>query len=128
MEDNLFQWNNYILESLNYEEQISKNHNWDFLNYIYYIGPKQISYEYNNIKKNKNITSQVDYPKYCYLTNQKNIYKKLIQIFKTYDFYDYLTEDNFKLFIQDLFKNKSKNEHIFSELKKDEIESLSKII
>ena len=128
VEDNLFQWNNYILESLNYEEQISKNHNWDFLNYIYYIGPKQISYEYNNIKKNKNITSQVDYPKYCYLTNQKNIYKKLIQIFKTYDFYDYLTEDNFKLFIQDLFKNKSKNEHIFSELKKDEIESLSKII
>lgn len=128
VEDNLFQWNNHILEALNYEEQISKNHNWDFLNYIYFIGPKQISYEYNNIKKNKNITSQVDYPKYCYLTNQKNIYKKLIQIFKTYDFYDYLTEDNFKLFIQDLFKNKSKNEHIFSELKKDEIESLSKII
>ena len=57
----------------------------------------------------------------------KNIYKKLIQIFKKYDFYECLTEDNFKLFVQNLFNNKE-NKTIFSELKKDEIESLSKII
>ena len=46
----------------------------------------------------------------------------------TFDFYDCINEDNFKLFIQSLFKNRDKNEDIFSILKKDEIETLSKII
>ena len=126
--DSLFSYNNCIYESLEYEEHITKNQNWDFINYLYFIGPKKISYLYNKNKKNKNITKQIDYPKYCYLTNQKNIYKKLIQIFKKYDFYDCLTEDNFKLFVQNLFKNKESNQDIFLELKKDEIESLFKII
>lgn len=128
IEHHLFNWNNYLLESLNYEQQVTKNHNWDFLNYLYYIGSKKISYEYNKVKKNKNITQQVDYPKYCYLTNQKNIYKKLIHLFKKYDFYDQLTEDNFKLFIQSLFNNKIENQYIFNDLKKDDIETLQKII
>tara|TARA_Y100000389_G_scaffold144921_1_gene143357 strand:+ start:798 stop:1991 length:1194 start_codon:yes stop_codon:yes gene_type:complete len=128
LETHLFNWNKYLLESLDYEQQITKNHNWDFLNYLYYIGSKKISYEYNKVKKNKNITQQVDYPKYCYLTNQKNIYKKLMQLFKKYDFYEQLTEDNFKLFIQNLFNNKSKYQYIFDNLKKDEIETLSKIV
>jgi len=128
LEDSLFTYNNCIYKSLEYEEHITKNQNWDFINYLYFIGPKKISYLYNKNKINKNITKTIDYPKYCYLTNQKNIYKKLIQLFKKFDFYDCLTEDNFKLFIQNLFKNKEKNQHIFLELKKEEIESLSKII
>jgi len=128
LEDSLFNYNNCIYESLIYEEHITKNQNWDFINYLYFVGPKKISYLYNKNKINKNITKQVDYPKYCYLTNQKNIYKKLIQVFKKYDFYECLTEDNFKLFVQSLFNNKEKNQYIFSDLKKEEIESLSKII
>lgn len=128
IENSLFTYNHFIYKSLEYEEHITKNQNWDFVNYLYFIGPKNISYLYNKNKINKNITKQIDYPKYCYLTNQKNIYKKLIQLFKKYDFYECLTEDNFKLFVQDLFNNKDKNLDIFSDLKKDEIESLSKII
>jgi len=127
-ENSLFTYNHFIYKSLEYEEHITKNQNWDFVNYLYFIGPKNISYLYNKNKINKNITKQIDYPKYCYLTNQKNIYKKLIQLFKKYDFYECLTEDNFKLFVQNLFNNKDKNLDIFSDLKKDEIESLSKII
>tara|TARA_B100001175_G_scaffold317689_1_gene335760 strand:- start:1340 stop:2533 length:1194 start_codon:yes stop_codon:yes gene_type:complete len=128
IENSLFTYNHFIYKSLEYEEHITKNQNWDFVNYLYFIGPKNISYLYNKNKINKNITKQIDYPKYCYLTNQKNIYKKLIQLFKKYDFYECLTEDNFKLFVQSLFNNKDKNSDIFSDLKKDEIESLSKII
>lgn len=128
IENSLFTYNHFIYKSLEYEDHITKNQNWDFVNYLYFIGPKNISYLYNKNKINKNITKQIDYPKYCYLTNQKNIYKKLIQLFKKYDFYECLTEDNFKLFVQSLFNNKDKNSDIFSDLKKDEIESLSKII
>lgn len=128
LEDSLFKYNNCIYESLIYEEHITKNQNWDFINYLYFVGPKKISYLYNKNKINKNVTKQVDYPKYCYLTNQKNIYKKLIQLFRKYDFYECLTEDNFKLFVENLFNNKEKNQYIFSDLKKDEIDSLSKII
>ena len=124
----LYEWNKHILESINYEQYMTKTQNWDFLNYLYFIGPKYISYTFNKIKKNKNISEQIDYPKYCYLSNQKNLYKKYIQIFKHFDFYDCINEDNFKLFIQSLFKNRDKNEDIFSILKKDEIETLSKII
>ena len=57
---------------------MTKTQNWDFLNYLYFIGPKYISYTFNKIKKNKNISEQIDYPKYCYLSNQKNLYKKYI--------------------------------------------------
>ena len=128
IENSLFNYNHCIYQSLTFEDYITKNQNWDFINYLYFIGPKKISYLYNKNKINKNVTKQVDYPKYCYLTNQKNIYKKLIQVFKKYDFYECLTEDNFKLFVQSLFNNKEKNQYIFSDLKKEEIESLSKII
>ena len=128
LENSLFTYNHFIYKSLEYEEHITKNQNWDIVNYLYFVGPKNISYLYNKNKINKNITKQIDYPKYCYLTNQNNIYKKLIQLFKKYDFYECLTEDNFKLFVQSLFNNKDTNLDIFSDLKKDEIESLSKII
>ena len=124
----LYEWNKHILESINYEQYMTKTQNWDFLNYLYFIGPKYISYTFNKIKKNKNISEQIDYPKYCYLSNQKNLYKKYIQIFKHFDFYDCINEDNFKLFIQSLFNNKEQNVDIFSQLTRDEIDSLSKII
>lgn len=124
----LYEWNKHILESMNYEQYMNKTQNWDFLNYLYFIGPKYISYTYNKIKKNKNITEQIDYPKYCYLSNQKNLYKKLIQIFKNFDFYDCINEDNFKLFVQSIFKHKESNIDIFNQLTKDEVDSLSKII
>tara|TARA_B110001452_G_scaffold70349_1_gene56840 strand:+ start:2524 stop:3732 length:1209 start_codon:yes stop_codon:yes gene_type:complete len=128
IEEYLYEWNKHILQSIDYETYMSKTQNWDFLNYLYFIGPKYISYNYNKIKKNNNISEQIDYPKYCYLSNQKNLYKKLIQIFKHFDFYDCINEDNFKLFVQSLFNNKSTNAHIFSQLNKDEIDSLSKMI
>ena len=128
IEEYLYEWNKHILQSIGYETYMSKTQNWDFLNYLYFIGPKYISYNYNKIKKNNNISEQIDYPKYCYLSNQKNLYKKLIQIFKHFDFYDCINEDNFKLFVQSLFNNKSTNAHIFSQLNKDEIDSLSKMI
>ena len=82
----LYEWNKHILESINYEQYMTKTQNWDFLSYLYFIGPKYISYTFNKIKKNKNISEQIDYPKYCYLSNQKNLYKKYIQIFKHFDF------------------------------------------
>lgn len=128
IEDYLYKWNKSILESINCESYMTKTQNWDFLNYLYFTGPKYISYTYNKIKKNKNISEQIDYPKYCYLSNQKNLYKKLIQIFKNFDFYDCINEDNFTLFVQSLFNNKETNTDIFSQLSKDEIDSLSKII
>ena len=128
LEDYLYDWNKRILESINYEFYMTKTQNWDFLSYLYFTGPKYISYTYNQTKKNKNISENIDYPKYCYLSNQKNLYKKLIQIFKHFDFYDSINEDNFKLFVQSLFNNKESNSDIFSQLTKDDIESLSKII
>ena len=128
IEDYLYKWNKSILESIYYEHYMTKTQNWDFLNYLYFIGPKYISYTYNKIKKNKNISEQIDYPKYCYLSNQKNLYKKLIQIFKKFEFYDCINEDNFMLFVQSLFNNKETNNDIFTQLTKDEIDSLSKII
>ena len=128
IEDYLYEWNKSILESIHYEHYMTKVQNWDFLNYLYFIGPKYISYTYNKIKKNKNISEQIDYPKYCYLSNQKNFYKKLIQIFKNFDFYDCINEDNFILFVKSLFNNKTTNTDIFTQLTKDEIDSLSKII
>lgn len=128
IEHYLFDWNLHILQSIENEQYMTKTQNWDFLNYLYFNGPKYISYTYNKIKINKNITQQIDYPKYCYLSNQKNLYKKYIQIFKDFEFYDIINEDNFKLFVQSLFKNKEKNKSIFEKLKNEEIESLSKII
>ena len=86
----LYEWTKHILESIHYEQYMTKTQNWDFLSYLYFIGPKYISYTFNKIKKNKNISEQIDYPKYCYLSNQKNLYKKYIQIFKHFNFYDYI--------------------------------------
>ena len=128
VEDHLFDWNNRLIECIDYSQYMDKTQNWDFLNYIYYVGPKYISYNYNKVKKNKNIYKQIDYPKYCYLSNQKNLYKKIIQIFKTFDFYEVLNENNFKIFIKNLFDNKIKNQHIFDKLSKDDIENLHKIL
>ena len=59
------------IRKIHYEQYMTKTQNWDFLNYLYFIGPKYISYTFNKIKKNKNISEQIDYPKYCYLSNQK---------------------------------------------------------
>lgn len=128
VEYHLFDWNNRLIECIDYSQYMDKTQNWDFLNYIYYVGPKYISYNYNKVKKNKNISKQIDYPKYCYLSNQKNLYKKIIQIFKTFDFYEVLNENNFKIFVKNLFDNKIKNQHIFDKLSKDDIESLLKIL
>lgn len=124
--DYLFEFNNDIIESLTYEHYMLKYYNYEFLNYMYFIGPKKISYNFNKIKINKNISIDVDYPKYCYISNQKNIYLKLIQIFKESEYYECINEDNFKLFIQCLFKNKESE--LYLSLKKEQIETLSKII
>tara|TARA_Y100000389_G_C17447792_1_gene512702 strand:+ start:1121 stop:2329 length:1209 start_codon:yes stop_codon:yes gene_type:complete len=124
----LYDFNKRIYESIDYEYIMNKTQQWDFLNYLYYNGPKYISYTYDKIKKNKNVNIEIDYPKYCYISNQKNLYKKYIQIFRYYDFYDSITEDNFISFIEHLFKNKDKYEDIFNKLKKEDINNLTKVI
>ena len=70
---------------------MTKTQNWDFLNYLYFIGPKYISYTFNKIKKNKNISEQIDYPKYCYLSKKK-IYIKNIFKYLNILFYDCINE------------------------------------
>ena len=124
----LYDFNNRIYNNIEYEYIISKNNCWDLINYIYFNGPKYISYNLNKNKKNKNITVNTEYPKYCYILNQKNLLKKMILIFKDYDFYDQLNINNFKLFIESLFNNEEKNKDILSRLKKSDIEQLKKLL
>lgn len=128
IETHLYDFNKHVFESIEYEYFMNKTQQWDFLNYLFYNGPKYISYKYDKIKKNKNINLEILYPKYCYIANQKNLYKKYIQIFKHYDFYDQLNENNFKVFISHLFNNKSKYNQIFDNLKNEDITNLSKLV
>ena len=39
--DYLFEFNNDIIESLTYEHYMLKYYNYEFLNYMYFIGPKK---------------------------------------------------------------------------------------
>ena len=74
-----------------------------------------------------NFNIEILYPKYCYIANQKNLYKKYIQIFKHYEFYDQINENNFKVFVIHLFNNKTKYKNIFDNLKNEDISNLSKL-
>ena len=69
-------FNKKIYENINLEYCITKNNNWDLVEYIYFNGPKYISYNLNKIKKNKNVNIEIEYPKYCYVLNQKNYIRK----------------------------------------------------
>ena len=46
---------------------MTKYQNWDIIEYIYYVSAKYISYRLSKIKKNKNTSVSLDYPKYCYI-------------------------------------------------------------
>ena len=107
---------------------LTKNNNWELVEYIYFNGAKYISYNLNKIKKNKNVSIEVEYPKYCYILNQKNLYKKMIMLFKEFDFYDNLNINNFKVFLEDLFNNEEENQYILSKLKVCDINQLKKLL
>tara|TARA_B100001173_G_scaffold291565_1_gene283056 strand:+ start:597 stop:1796 length:1200 start_codon:yes stop_codon:yes gene_type:complete len=128
VEDNIYDLYKHIYEGIKFEYYVTKYQNWDIIEYIYYISAKYISYRLSKIKKNKNINTSLDYPKYCYILNQKNSFKKSQLIFKEFDFYDKITNDNFKLFVEDLFKNEVENKDIIDKLSKNEIDILRKII
>ena len=49
----LYDFNHRIYNNIEYEYIISKNNCWDLINYIYFNGPKYISYNLNKNKKNK---------------------------------------------------------------------------
>ena len=127
LENNLYDWHKTLLDNIEFETYSQKYLNFVFLNYLYILGPKYISYYYNLSKKNKNYSTQIDFPKYCSINNQQNSYKKLIQLFKNYEFYPSLTEFNFRQFISHLFKNSSKYSHILKNISDDNIALLKKI-
>jgi hypothetical protein len=128
LEDNMYDLHKHIFECINIEYYITRYQNWDLIEYIYYVGAKYISYRLSKIKKNKNTSVSLDYPKYCYILNQKNSYKKAQLIFKEFDFYDKLNNENFKIFLDDLFKNTDKNQEILNKLSKSDIDLLKKIL
>lgn len=128
LKDNLYDFNYRIYSNIEYEYVISKNNSWDLINYIYFNGPKYISYNLNKNKKDKNININTEYPKYCYILNQKNLLKKMLLIFKEFDFYDNLNINNFKLFVENLLSDEEKNIEILSKLKKTDIEQLRKLL
>jgi len=127
LKDILYDYNKRIFENINLEYCITKNNNWELVEYIYFNGPKYISYNFNKVKKNKNVSIEVDYPKYCYILNQKNLYKKMIMLFKDFDFYDNLNINNFKVFLEGLFINEEENKDILSKLKVFDINQLKKL-
>ena len=99
--------------------------------YIYICSCKKISYLYNNLVKkcNNNIEEiEIVYPKYSYINNQKNMYKKYINLFRKFDFYNILNESNFILFCQSLFYNEEENDYILNQLKNTDITLLKKIV
>lgn len=128
LEDVLYDFNKRIYENIDLEYCITKNNNWELVEYIYFNGAKYISYNLNKIKKNKNVSIEVEYPKYCYILNQKNLYKKMIMLFKEFDFYDNLNINNFKVFLEDLFNNEEENQNILSKLKVSDINQLKKLL
>jgi len=128
VKDILYDYNKRILENINLEYCITKNNNWELVEYIYFNGPKYISYNLNKVKKNKNDSIEVEYPKYCYILNQKNLFKKMIMLFKHFDFYDHLNINNFKVFLQGLFINEEDNKDILSKLSLSDISQLKKLV
>lgn len=128
LEDNMYDLYKHLFECVSFEYVITKYQNWDLIEYIYYIGAKYISYRLSKIKKNKNTSVSLDYPKYCYVLNQKNSYKKAQLIFKDFDFYDKLNNQNFKIFLDDLFKNSDENQEILNRLSKTDIDLLKKLL
>jgi len=125
LKDILYDYNKRIFENINLEYCITKNNNWELVEY--FNCPKYISYNFNKVKKNKNVSIEVDYPKYCYILNQKNLYKKMIMLFKDFDFYDNLNINNFKVFLEGLFINEEENKDILSKLKVFDINQLKKL-
>ena len=128
VESVLYDFNKRIYDNINLEYCITKNNNWELVEYIYFNGPKYISYNLNKIKKNKNVNIEVEYPKYCYVLNQKNLYKKMMIIFKDFEFYDNLNINNFKIFLENLFNNEEENNDILCKLKVGDINQLKKLI
>ena len=128
IEDNMYDLYKRVFECIDFEYNITRYQRWDLVEYIYYIGAKYISYRLSKIKKNKNTNISLDYPKYCYVLNQKNYFKKAQLIFKDFEFYDKLNSENFKIFLDDLFKNSVENEHILNKLSKTDIELLKKVL
>jgi len=116
-----------MINSLEYELYMNKTQNYDYINLMYLMGPKTMSYKYNKKKNNKNSDIEIDYPKYCFVTNNKSSYKKLMLLFREYEFYNYIKEDNFKIFLQTLFKNKEKYSYILDKLKLEDIKNLIKV-
>ena len=99
--------------------------------YIYICSCKKISYLYNNLVKNNNNNIdeiEIVYPKYSYINNQKNMYKKYINLFRKFDFYNILNETNFVLFCQSLFYNEEENFYILNQLANSDITLLKKIV
>jgi len=112
----------------NFSDIINSNY---YSIYIYICSCKKISYSYNNlVKKSYNNINEIEivYPKYSYINNQKNIYKKYINLFRKFDFYNILNESNFILFCQSLFYNEDKNTYIFNQLKISDITILKKLV
>tara|TARA_Y100000741_G_C18238377_1_gene552620 strand:+ start:36 stop:1220 length:1185 start_codon:yes stop_codon:yes gene_type:complete len=128
VKDVLYDYNYRIFENITLEYCITKNNNWELVEYIYFNGPKYISYDLNKIKKNKNVNTEVEYPKYCYILNQKNLFKKMIMLFKDFDFYDNLNINNFKVFLEGLFTNEEENKDILLKLKSCDINQLKKLL
>jgi len=100
-----------------------------FKQYLYINVCKYISFYYNKKKTHKNMSNiKIEYPKYSYIINQQNIYKKYIILFKDFDFYNILDESNFILFCQSIFYDEENNLDIINKLNKNDIISLKKLI
>ena len=56
------------------------------------------------------------------------MYKKYINLFRKFDFYNILNESNFILFCQSLFYNEEENDYILNQLKNTDITLLKKIV
>lgn len=126
----LFSFYKDIYNVLSYNITDSIN-NYYYSQYIYICSCKNTSYFYNKLIKNcsKDMDNiEILYPKYSYINNQKNMYKKYINLFKNFDFYNILNESNFILFCQSLFYNEEENKYILSKLKNTDISILKKII
>lgn len=127
----LFLFYKEIYNSLYYNNFSDICNQYIYSKYIYISSCKNISYIFNKLtKKCKNNIDNVEvvYPKYSYINNQKNMYKKYINLFKKFDFYNTLNESNFILFCQSLFYNEEKNHYILNQLKKSDVVLLKKII
>lgn len=127
----LFRYYKEIYNALIYNNLSDIINNNYYSMYIYLCSCKKISYLYNNLVKNNNNNIdeiEIVYPKYSYINNQKNMYKKYINLFRNFDFYNILNESNFVLFCQSLFYNEDENFYILNKFKNSDITLLKKII